>query len=479
MKKPNIILFLTDGHRAEALGCYGNRLLQTPNIDAFAGEGARLRRAYCSHTVCMPTRASIFTGRYPHCHGVWANGITLPTDEVTLPQVLAEHGYATFATGKIHFEPQQPYEKYAPIVDTPYYGFQEVHLSENRRGVEYVRFVEENFPELVKHVAGDGETPPGAEVPRHGLPEDAHDLQWITDQAIDFVGRQAQSDAPFFASCSFHELIPPCRPPLTFMDMYDPDDLPLPEAKGGELVGKPPYQQACYDAYLRRNTHPDEAKLRQVLATYYAQASFLDKQFGRLMAALEAQGLADNTIVLFTADHGLMLTDHHIWRHGPFLYEQVINVPMIWRVPGETAGGTVLEELVESVDIMPTLLDLAGVAAPAGVQGRSIRGLLAGAAGAAGRESVLVQDRESPELLARGIDPTGFSILGIRTADWKLNHYPGRPYGELYDLKNDPGEFANLWADPGYVPKRMEMERLLFERYLAARDPLPVRTHEW
>ncbi|MBM3957406.1 MAG: sulfatase-like hydrolase/transferase, partial [Gemmatimonadetes bacterium] len=117
MAKPNVVLFITDGHRADTVGCYGNALVRTPHLDAFAAEGALFRRSFCSHSVCMPTRASIFTGRYPHVHGVWANGVPLPTTEVTLPQVLAEHGYATCATGKVHFEPQQAYRDHlAPVL---------------------------------------------------------------------------------------------------------------------------------------------------------------------------------------------------------------------------------------------------------------------------------------------------------------------------------------------------------------------------
>jgi len=471
MKKPNVVLFITDGHRADCLGCYGNPILQTPNIDAFAAEGALCRRSYCSHTVCMPTRSSIFTSRYPHIHGVWANGIPLSTDEITLPQVLGENGYVTCASGKIHFEPQQAYDRHCPIMkdQTPYYGFHEVHLSENKQGLEYIRFVESTFPDLLD--AAKSRSP--------SLPEEAHELHWIASQAIDFIERHASGQRPFFLSCSCHELVPPCHPPAEFAGMYSPEDMPPPRCKDGELDTKPPYQRRCYEGYLKKKRHPNEEQLRTYLASYYDQTRFIDKQFGRVIAALKDNGVWDNTIVLFTADHGLVLNDHYLWRHGPFLYEQVINVPLIWRVPGLTTQGAVTEALVESVDIMPTILDAVGVEPPLGIQGRSIRPLLGGDASAAGRDSVLVQDRESPELLARDIDPTGFSLVGVRTEDWKLIHYPGESHGELYDLKNDPDEFANLWADAGYVNQRMHMEHLLFERLLAARDPLPERVYHW
>ncbi|MFC1715258.1 sulfatase [Candidatus Poribacteria bacterium] len=469
MRKKNILIFLTDGHRADCLGCYGNSIIQTPNIDGLADEGVRFTRSFSTHTVCMPTRASIFSGRYPHIHGVWSNGIRLPESEITLPQVLADNGFRTCASGKIHFEPQQSPE-YPPALDgsRTYYGFQDVHLSENKQGVEYLRFVDEQFPELADVARRRGP-----------LPEEAHELHWITGKAIDFIKHNAGTESPFFCVCSFHELIPPCHPPITFADMYRPEDMPPPKVRDGELETKPPYYRQCYEGYVKAGKHPDEVTLRKHLVSYYSQASFIDKQFGRIVATLKELGIWDDTIVLFTADHGLMLNDHWQWRHGPFLYDQVINVPMIWRVPGITQKGQVTGELVESVDIMPTILDLVDAQSPLGVQGQSIKPLLSDEGRSEGKECILAQDRESPELGARGIDPTGFKIKAVRTKEWKLIHYPNAPYGELYDLRNDPDEFENLWSDTGYSGIREEMRMLLLDKLFASEDPLPRRDFHW
>jgi len=466
MKKLNVIFFITDGHRADCLGCYGNPILQTPNIDNLAAEGVRFSNSFCSHSVCMPTRASIFTGRYPHVHRVWANGVPLPKSEITLPQFLAENGYATCAAGKIHFEPQGAPDYPPPIEKMEsYYGFQEVHLNENRQGIEYLRFVEQNYPELLD-----------AARKRQPIPEGAHELTWVVDRAIDFIRRKATEGKPFFCSCSFHELVPPCHPPETFANLYKPEDVPPPKVKEGELDNKPPYYRECYEGYLRRGRHPDEPTLRKYLASYYNQIAFIDKLFGRLVSAVKELGLWDETIILFTSDHGLVLNDHYQWRHGPFLYDQVIRVPMIWRIPNAPSG-TVRSELVESIDIMPTVLDFLGIEPPAGVQGQSLKPLLLNEQGAKGKEFILAQDRESPELLARGIDPTGFRMKCIRTKDWKLIHYPNRPHGELYDLRNDPDEFDNLWHDPAYADKRIELERLLLNHLCETEDPLPERKY--
>jgi len=161
--------------------------------------------------------------------------------------------------------------------------------------------------------------------------------------------------------------------PTTFADLYKPEDMPAPKQRDGELDTKPPYYRQCYEGYARLKQQPDDATLRKYLASYYNQAAFLDKQFGRVVAALKEAGVWDETIVLFTTDHGLLLNDHWQWRHGPFLQDPVINIPMIWRVPRTNelvrgvpgAGGRVVEELVETVDIMPTLLDLASAPQPA------------------------------------------------------------------------------------------------------------------
>lgn len=468
MAARNVLVFITDGHRKDMLGCYGNPGLQTPNIDAFAAEGVRFERAFCTHSVCMPTRASVYTGRYPHVHGVWANGIALRPSEITMPQVLAEAGWATGAAGKVHHEPQQLYPgRTCPMIQGPYYGFGEVHLSENKLGAEYLAFIDEHYPELSERART-----------RTEMPAAAHELTWITDQAIDFMRRRAQAGRPFFCHCSYHELSPPCQPPVEFAGRHDPAQMPVPELRADDLAKKPAFYRECYEGYLANGRQPDEPRLRQAIASCYDQMEFIDQQFGRLLSALDELGVADNTVVVMLADHGLSLNDHFQWRHGPFLFDQVTNIPMIWRLPGG-ASGAVTEEMVEQVDVMPTILELCGVACPPGVQGQSLAPLLRGEAGARGRESVLLQERQAPDLDARGLDPERITQWAVRTQDWKLVHYPGEDFGELYDLRNDPGEFDNLWADAGYAAQRAQMERLLLDRIAQARDPLPVREYHW
>jgi len=468
----NVVLFITDGHRADMLGCAGNDLACTPNIDALADVGVVCRNAFCSHSVCMPTRATIFTGRYPHVHGVWANGVALSTTELTLPQVLRESGWATCASGKVHFEPLQAYPDYiSPRIEgpEPYYGFDEVHLSENSIGQEYLDYVELHCPQWLDNARNR----------RGTVPPEHHELQWITTQAREFVTDRAAAGQPFFCVCSFHELSPPCFAPDGYAGRCDPGAVTVPVLDDDDLARRPPFYRQCYEGYVRHGKQPDEHSLRRAIASCHDQLAFIDVQFGRVITALHETGVWDDTLVLFAADHGLSLNDHFQWRHGPFLFDEVIRVPMIWHVPGMTGVPGTVDGLVESVDIMPTVLDFCGVPCPSGVQGRSLLPLLGGDPGAVGRESVLVQERCAPDLAARGVAPETVNLVGVRTEDWKLIVCQGTPHGELYDLREDPGEFRNLWNDPGHKRIQTELTDLLSTQFTGARDPLPDRQYDW
>ncbi|MEN6301917.1 MAG: sulfatase/phosphatase domain-containing protein, partial [Armatimonadia bacterium] len=234
----------------------------------------------------------------------------------------------------------------------------------------------------------------------------------------------------------------------------------------------------CYEGYVRNGRQPDEATLRRYIASYYDQQRFLDHQFGRVVEALKASAAWENTIVVFTADHGLAMNEHWQWRHGPFLFDEVVHIPLIWRVPGMADGGRVREQFAEQVDLMPTVLELCGVGAPAGVQGQSLVPLLRDET-AGGKDCVLLQERHAPDLLARGLEPESVWQVAVRTKGWKLIHYVGAPYGELYDLRSDPGEFVNLWGEASYLGRRRELQALLAERLAATQDPLPERAWEW
>lgn len=450
------------------MGCAGNRILETPNLDKLAATGVRFAQHYCVHGVCMPNRASLFTGRYPSAHGVWANGVALRRTEQTLADVLDHAGYATASAGKHHFEPMRG-AGYPPRLQAgqSYYGFREVHLTENVPGDEYKSYLRANFPALKD-----------ADLRRPGLPEEATEIHWITNQTIDFLRRQQSVSRPFFAYCSFKDLTPPDTPPASFATMYRPADMPEPVRRKGELDGKPPHYRRVHDYQLKIGRYPDRETLPKMLAAYYGQMSFIDKQVGRIVSALQQADLAQNTVIAVTADHGLCLGDHWIWRHGPWLYDQVLHIPFLLYDPASPQA-RVVNHLTQTPDVAPTLLDCLGVKAPAGMQGKSLRSLMAGGGAGAVRGFAYAEDREADELQANGVDPAGFEVYALRTKEWKYVHYARQSYGELYNLTNDPGELDNLWDDAGRRNVRNEYRDRLLEALLAVRDPLPARTASW
>jgi arylsulfatase A-like enzyme len=464
----NVLMFVIDGQRSGMMGCAGNRLLRTPHLDALAARAVRFESSFSAHSVCMPSRATLLTGRYPAGHGVLANGVPLPRSEITLANLLAGRGYATAACGKLHLEPQQA-AGYPPRIPPggSYYGFRELHLSENHPGPEYLEYLRINFPGL----GGNGHR-------RTGLPVEAHQIYWTITRTLDSIGRAIRERKPFFVHCSFPHLSPPDNPPAGFVDGYDPRQMPPPKRGAGELDRKPPHYRQVFEYQRAIGKYPDDEAYRGLMAAYYAQMTFIDSQFGRLMKELESRGVLASTIVVVTADHGLCLGDHWIWRHGPWLYDQVIRVPLLISDPAASRG-RVVAELVESADVTPTVLDLLGMEVPSGMQGRSQVPLMRGQAGASGKQTIWVEDREAMELQANGVDPAGFHAIAIRSREWKLVHYAGRSYGELYHLREDPDELRNLWDDPAYRTVRSEYHELLVDRLIQGRSGLPKRTHHW
>jgi arylsulfatase len=455
---------MTDSLRAECLGCYGNRIIRTPNIDRLASEGVRFSSCFTQHTVCMPTRATLFTGRYTRSHGVWANGVPLRRSEITLPQVLAEAGYHTWMAGKMHLEPHR--QKHLPPAGAPYYGFREYLISDNIQVGQYLDFVDRQFPRYAELIRKN----------QPGVPAEALQATWIADRTRDFLRSRRRQKGPFFAFCSMIDPKQPhYRSPTPFYNMYRWEDVPGPQREAGELNAKPPDKRRASERLKQRGLLPDPRELQQDIARYYGATSFVDWNVGRVLKTLEEERLADDTIVIFTTDHGEMIGDHWLRLKGPWMYDLVIHAPIIWRWPRHFGPGKVVEQFAEQVDLMPTLLEFAGVQAPGGLQGRSLAPLLEGRTVNSWREATLTEDRDSSELPAHGIEARDLSLKTIRTRNWKLTFYQGKPYGELFDLRNDPQEYDNLWADPARRRIRTELTQQLLDLLVATEDPLPKR----
>jgi arylsulfatase len=496
MDAPNILCFVTDQHRADHLGCYGNPIVRTPNIDRLAREGMVFTESYVANPVCMPNRASLFTGCYPKVHGVRENGIALRPGRLTLPEVLRRRGYATASFGKIHLAPFgtprgddcQDYEsaecrerwEEGGDLPVPYHGLEHVYLVGGHGHYAFGHYKKEldanhpgAFDKLQKEHAL--EPPTGAlECWKASIPADLHYNSAIADKTIEYLGSRDRN-RPFFVWCSFPDPHHPFSPPRPYCDLYAPESVPFaPTRREGEIDDLPPYVRACYEGRCETGgsggdiSQVTDNHYREIHALTYGMISMVDDSIGRVVAALEAAGDLDGTVILFLSDHGDLMGDHWLIKKGPFLFRSLVRVPTIWRLPGAVRPGVRTSARVSAVDLMPTLMDMVGVPLPDGVQGRSYRRVLSGEAGAH-RDWTYIEYDES-YLTDR--------LRQIRSPEWSLTYYANNDYGMLFDLSSDPGELHNLWDRPEYRSVKQDLVAELLRQSTQADGWLPPkRTH--
>lgn len=487
-KRPNILLIMADQLRFDALGCYGNTGIHTPNIDSLALNGCIFDNQFIQNPVCSPSRCSMITGRYPRNHGTRDNGISLRDEEITLPEVLRNNGYETAAIGKMHFTTQfNPKENEEDDWPRDHYGFNVIHTSSDTKTGEYLQWLKEASEEDYKTVKMQGErkaredrasaadkdlSGPPQVYPSNVRPE-YHQSTWIASQTIDFISRHDEN-VPYFALCSFVDPHHPFDPPAPYSAMYDPDRLEPPVFREGELEDKPPHFMKHRTGRGYSNEKYDYRKLSrhewgEIKAAYYGMISLIDYNVGRILAGIREKNKENNTIVLFTSDHGEMLGDHGLLFKGPFLYDCLIRAPLIISWPDQIQKGARISSLTEHVDIMPTILECAGIKAPYGVQGMSLLPLLQGDSGNC-RDCTLTEFH---------CYDWGLNLKTIVTKEYKLTYYAGEQFGELYDRHQDPQEFVNLWNDEGYASVKQAMLKRLTDRIIETEDVIPRRTGKY
>lgn len=475
MQRPNILLITSDQQHWDTLGATNPRI-STPALDRLAAEGTRFTRAYCNNPVCTPSRATIITGLYPSVHGAWTIGVKLPEDVPTVGDHLQAAGYATTLIGKAHFQPlastpeQTSLECQPTLRDLdfwrgfhgPWYGFEHVevarnHADEAHAGQHYAIWLEEqglaNWRDYFQP------WPPDPAVPkREGaweLPQELHYTTWTAERTIAAIERDAAAGRPFFTWASFHDPHPPYLVPEPWASMYRPDEMEPGRLLPGELDHLPAHfrltQEAAPDFTPWRETAfanhgfsshlVDEARLRRQLAIYYGMISFMDRQIGRILDALDRLGLAENTVVVFSTDHGHFLGQHGLTAKGAFHYEDLLRVPFLVRAPGQVPAGATSAALQGLVDLAPTFLDAAGLPVPGLMQGISQWDVWRGRRARA-RESAIVENRHQP---------TAVHLRTYIEDRYKITVYRGHEYGELFDLAEDPEERRNRWDDPAYA----------------------------
>ena len=431
--KWNVLLITNDQFRADCLGAMGNRVIRTPNLDRLAAEGTLFEQYYVQCPQCVPSRAAMHTGRYPHVNRTPTNLYQLPKTEETLATVLSKQGYLTAVVGELPFAPTRFLGGFERVVAT-YSEYQASLLAAGWavQGLAHVAAIKKDFQAVP--------------VP---WPAEVDESAFFARKAIAFLTEN--KDRPFFLHANFRRPHHPFDPPPPFDKMYAGASFPASHKREGEMRNKPPGQQRAIENSvgfdLRTLTGRD---LDRIKSYYYGMISENDEYIGQILDHLRETGLASRTIVIFNSDHGEMLGDHGLLFKGGYFYDEVVRVPLIVRAPGKLAAGKRVKGLSEEIDLAPTVLELLGLPIPAGMQGQS-----------------LLKDKPR-----RSVHSEFPNIKMLRTEKWKLVHYLHAPHGELYNLAEDPHELYNLYDDAAGAKMRHEMESELIDWFIDSADPL-------
>ena len=445
--RPNVVFLFSDQHRADAMGCSGHSQVQTPNLDRLAADGTRFSRAYCPAPICGPCRSALMTGRHVHrtgalTHRHMQNAMGLPT----LPEAFRQAGYVTGAFGKVHCAGES---------DDRDLGFDERGLriytpmqSDYQHAVGLEAFWE--YCSYLPQYQPDGATPRNVYNPQNApinLPDELVLDAMVADRSLDFLERH--QGRPFFLWAGLEKPHTEWYAPHRFHERYDPAQIELPddiwqshEDLPDTIKSNPRFP------ILTRERYTDE-ELRCCMAAYFANVTYMDEQAGRILDALDRLGLTGNTLVVYSSDHGENLFNHRMV-HKHCFFETAVNVPLIARLPGSIAASEGRSQLVNLVDLFPTMADFCRLSAPDGLDGKSLRNVLENPA-APWRDATFSEFYE-----------WGVPERMVRTDRWKYVHSRNDTH-QLYDLQEDPAEQVNLALDPGHA----ELCRELNERVLA------------
>ena len=454
-KDYNVLFIISDQHKRNVTGCYGDALVRTPNIDRLAGGGVRFTNAYAQCPLCGPSRSSVMTGT--HCHT--CRGLThtqLPTMRImpTLGTVFRDAGYATGSIGKVHIR-----------------GEDEVRsLGFDERALRYYNF---DYRDYVIAAGADNIDRYNSYRKGGGVPHrDAYNRtnepigmeeRWmydalVVDRSIEFM--EKHKDEKFFLWAGLEKPHPEWYAPAEYHAMYDPAKMVLPET-----VREKPRKVPTAVEQLRIVDNMSDDEVRGAMAAYYANVTYLDAKIGELLAAVERLGLADNTIIIYTSDHG-----DHVFEHGMVqkhcFYEAAVAVPLTMTNPNLFPVGVAREHIVSLLDLFPTLCDLTGLDEPDTLEGESLLDVIAGEAPVDGREAF------------SEFYKWGMPERMIRTPEWKYVHTDD-DIAQLYDVKNDPLERVNVVDDPAYTDMCKKLSERVHEgwqkpdREVIARHPMP------
>jgi len=439
-KKPLNVLLIVSDDLNNSLGCYGHSFVKTPNLDRLASQGVRFDRAYCQFPLCNPSRASFMSGRRPDMTTVYDNGRHFRTalpDAVTMPQLFQQAGYTVVRVGKIYH-----YSVPAGIGTEGFDDPPSWQRTINPKGRDKT-----DEDQILQYTGKKGSL--GAAISflaAEGTSAEQTDGM-IATETIKLL--EANRERPFFLACGFFRPHVPCVAPKSFFSLYPTANLKLP-------VDPKEHFQDIPKAALQiqpLNYGLEDAQLTEFLQGYYASVTFMDEQVGRVLEALQRLGLAESTIVVFISDHGYLLGEHGQWMKQS-LYEPSARVPMLIRAPGMPGNGKSSTRTVELVDLYPTIAELAGLTAPAGLDGESLVPLL--------NDPARDWDHPAFTQVFRLGKQNGFHGRSVRTERYRYIEFDNGARGmQLFDEVADPQEYRNLASDPQHAQTVRELQALL------------------
>jgi arylsulfatase A-like enzyme len=463
------VLFIVCDDLNRHVSIAGYQPIDTPALDELAAAGLTFRRAYCQYPVCGPSRASFLSGLYPESTGILNNRSDIRDTRpgtVSLPQLFKSSGYWTAGVGKVFHNPNtnpgevawHQFEMFkndeSPVETKLRLSFEAKYgsIAEKKNERAWQRVLKEN------RKAVGGQTPPG-----HGptqLRDDQHKDGKNVRHVSKWLDEKAYGDKPFFITCGIQKPHVPFWAPQKYFDQYPLDAIRYRATPTDDWKYRPMLAIVKrYEAFGFELGKENDQLRREYMQAYHACITFIDAQIGLMLESLKRNGHWDDTIIVFTSDHGYHLGEHSLWGKVT-LFEECARVPMIVRVPGRTQNGSQTEGLIELVDIFPTLSDLCRIPAPHTLQGKSFASLLDDPQGSGKKVAYTVVSRG--KLLGRS----------IRTTRWRYAEWGSSGQAELYDLKSDPYEDHNLSEDTRHLQQRQTMHQLLVKAQAEAQSEL-------
>lgn len=453
-KQPNVVFIMSDDHAAHAMSCYGSKINETPNLDRIADEGIRFDNAFCTNSICAPSRAAILTGKYNHMNGVKTLGDEFDSRQQTVQRLMKEGGYQTALIGKWHLGN-------GGIHDPADFDYWNVFPNQGEYYDPIMREMGADEPKVFEGYATDV----------------------ITDMSLDWMDNR-DKDKPFMLMLHHKAPHRPWIPNKKHMHLYEDIDIPEPETFNDDYSNR---SEAAKEAEMRidRDLTPNDLKMeppegltdaelkswkyQRYIKDYLRVVVSVDENVGRVLDYLDENDLTEDTIVVYTSDQGFFLGDHG-WYDKRFMYEESLRMPFIVRYPRAIKPGSVTKDFAVNVDFPETFLDYAGLEIPEDMQGRSLRPVLEGNTPDDWQTSMYYRYWEH-----LSIEHRVGAHYGVRTHDYKLIYYYGEALGsadamdeprtpewELFDLNKDPNELNNVYHDPAYAEKVEELKKELY-----------------